>query len=580
MAGDSSAGILREVPLLAGLSDDLRERLAAGTEEVSLAAGEWLFHEGDAADSAFVVSAGRIDIVTEGPPEATIRTLKRGEVLGEIALLREGARTASVRARRDSRVVELDREQFELLIRDSPDFALALTRAMGEQIAINRRAPAREMPPTTIAVVGLHRGAPADDVADRLAGTLADHGTLAHLRDDPERSPAEYLGVLDRAEHAHERVLLVGGNRAGADETWTEFCLRESDLVLAVTEGAPDPAWLARHATLRGCELIVVGREIGDRVSQTLAPREMHLCYGRDALQRAVEMTARRLCGRAIGLVLSGGGARAFAHLGVLDELHAAGVRIDRIAGVSMGALIAANAAMGRSPEEIYEIFERSFVEQNPTNDYTIPAFAVIRGRKARRMLEEVFGSARIEALPHRFFCVSCDLIAREMVVHRTGLVREAVYPSLAIPGVFPPVSDGQDRLLVDGGVLDNLPVQTMARSAEGPIIAVDVSHPRGGSPDRPARPRLDRLARPLRRALTGSDVNLPRLGETLMRTLTLGSEDTASAALQHADLVIAPRVEGVGLLQWDQLARVRACGREAARAALESAPVVGAGQG
>src|SRR5271168_3350126 len=100
MSGDASAGILGEVPLLAGLADDLRERLAAGTDEVSLPAGEWLFHEGDAAESAYVVSSGRVDVVTEGPRGGVIRTLKRGEVLGEIALLREGTRTASVRARR------------------------------------------------------------------------------------------------------------------------------------------------------------------------------------------------------------------------------------------------------------------------------------------------------------------------------------------------------------------------------------------------------------------------------------------------------------------------------------------------
>ncbi len=571
----SSSRILGGVPLLAGLSENLRERLATGTEEVSLRAGEWLFHEGESADSAFVVSGGRVEVISEGPPNVVIRALKRGEVLGEIALLRAGVRTASARARRDSTLIELGREQFELLIRDSPEFALGLTRAMGEQIAVNRRAPAREIPPSTVGVIGLHPGAPANDVAERLAVALAGHGTLAVLREDPQRPPVEYRAVLDRAEHAHDRVLLVGGNRSGADETWTEFCLRESDLVLAVTEGAPDPAWLARHATLRGCELIIVGREIGERVAASLAPRETHLCYGRDALLRTIDVTARRLCGRAIGLVLSGGGARAFAHLGVLDELHAAGVQVDRIAGVSMGALIGANAAMGRSPEEIYEIFESSFIGQNPTNDYTIPAFSVIRGRKTRRMLEQSFGSARIEALPHRFFCVSCDLISREMVVHRAGLVREAVYPSLAIPGVFPPVADGRDRLLVDGGVLDNLPVQTMARSAEGPIIAVDVSQPRGQASDRPGRPRLELLARPLRRALTGSDAALPRLGETLMRTLTLGSEDTARAALEHADLVISPEVEGVGMLQWDQLPRVRAIGRAAAQEALASSSLV-----
>ncbi len=282
MARASSAHILGEVPLLAGLSEDVREELAAGTRELSIRAGEWLFHEGEEAESAFVVSSGRLEVVSEGPPSAVIRALKRGEVLGEIALLHEGTRTASVRARRDSTVVELGREQFELLIRNSPEFALALTRAMGAQIAINRRAPARAMPPSTIAVVGLHTGAPAGAVADRLAAALAGHGTLGRLQDDPSRPPADYLSVLDRAEHAHERILLVGGT---GDDAWTDFCLRESDLVLAVTEGEPDPAWLRRHATLRGCELLVVGWR-----SATVPSR-------RSRRARCTSATARTRCG-------------------------------------------------------------------------------------------------------------------------------------------------------------------------------------------------------------------------------------------------------------------------------------------
>lgn len=576
MAGTSSARVLGEVPLLAGLPEGVREQLAAGTRDASVGAGEWLFREGDAAESAFVVCSGRLEVVSEGPPSLILRALKRGDVLGEIALLQQGTRTASVRARRDSTLIELAREQFELLIRGAPDFALALTRSMGAQIAANQRPVERETPPSTIAVVGLHAGAPTATVVQRLAAGLARHGTVAILRVDAGQSGADYPATLDRAEHGHDRVLLAGGTGGDDDAAWTAFCLGEADVVVAVTEGNPDPHWLRRQAALQGCELIAVGRDLDERVIDAITPRELHVCNGEESLQRTIEVTARRLCGRAIGLVLSGGGARAFAHLGVLDELHAAGVRIDRIAGVSMGGLIAANLAMGRSSQEIYDIFDHSFIEQNPTNDYTIPAFALIRGRKTRRLLEEVFGSARIEALPLRFFCVSCDLVARELVVHRTGLVREAVYSSLAIPGVFPPVADRHDRLLVDGGVLDNLPVQTMSRTAEGPIIAVDVSH-RSGAPERAPRPRLDRLARPLRRALTGSEAALPRLADTLMRTLTLGSADTATAALRHADLVITPQIEGVGLLQWDQLARVREIGRQAARTALESSPQIAA---
>ena len=183
-----------------------------------------------------------------------------------------------------------------------------------------------------------------------------------------------------------------------------------------------------------------------------------------------------------------------------------------------------------------------------------------------------MFGELRIEELPLRFFCLSCDLIAREAVLHRTGRVVDAVYPSAAIPGVFPPVATRDGRLLVDGGVLDNLPVATMARTGEGPVIAVDVSG-RVGQFRRPERPGITRLRRPIRRALTGSDAEIPRLGETIMRTVTVGSIDTFAAAHLHADLVIAPRIEGIGLLDWKALLRVVELGRRAAREALAAQP-------
>ena len=122
--------------------------------------------------------------------------------------------------------------------------------------------------------------------------------------------------------------------------------------------------------------------------------------------------------------------------------------------------------------------------------------------------------------------------------------------------------------------MLDNLPAETMWRAAEGPIVAVDVSG-RPGAPRESPRARAARMGRPVRRALTGSGAPAPRLGDTLLRTLTLGSSDTAAAARRHADLVIEPRTEGVGVLEWGRLDAMRALGRDAARAALERAPGV-----
>jgi predicted acylesterase/phospholipase RssA/CRP-like cAMP-binding protein len=558
-----TATFLRNVRVLAGLPDELLERLAGQVEHVHVRAGEWIMRDGDTADSLFILASGRVEVIDEGPPEALIRVLARGDVVGELALLSEDIRSASVRARRDTELLELGRAGFEALIEEAPSFALGLTRSMGAQLAASRAPIVAATPPRTIAVVGLNSAAPTADVAEVLADALSSHGSVASLRGGE-------LPTIDQAERDNDRVILRGG--ASTDDEWTALCIREAELVVAITTGVPDPVWMKRATALQGCELLVFGTAVSGETLSALTPREVQVVADAARRREALEATARRIAGRSLGVVFSGGGARALAHLGVLEELSAAGVRFDRVAGVSLGSFVAAATAAGFTTEFIYKTFERGFVATNPSNDFAVPAYSLLRGAKARRLLYEAFGERRIEELPLRFFCQSCDLIAREAVLHRTGPVVDALYPSAAIPGVFPPVATRDGRLLVDGGVLDNLPVATMARTGEGPVIAVDVSG-RTGQFTRPQRPGLARLGRPVRRALTGSEAEIPRLGETILRTVTVGSINTLAAAHLHADLVITPQIEGIGLLDWKAFARVTELGRRAAREALAADP-------
>lgn len=567
----SEVAFLRQVSVLADLPDELLARLAADAVHVRLKAGDWLFREGERAETLYVLVGGRVEVVAEGPPEVLIRVMRRGEVLGELALLQEGIRTASVRARRDSELLEVSRAQFETLIREAPSFAIGLTRTMGARLAASR-APVQAPPqPHTVAVIGLEPAAAVAEVAELLAAALRDHGTVAQLRPEPERSAADRVALLDRAEAEEDRVVLVGGASRPGDE-WTDFCAREAELVLAVGAGAPAPEWLARGEALSGCELLVIGAGIDGAALAAFEPREVQVVTEPQDLPDRISSTARRLTGTSLGLALSGGGARAFAHLGVFDELYEAGITIDRIGAVSMGAVVGAAYASGFDRDAISDAFQTGFVDSNPTGDYAPPFFSLVRGKRTRDRLRNYFSDRRIEALPSRFFCVSCDLVARESVLHRTGAVYEAVRASVCIPGVFPPIATPDGRLLVDGGVLDNLPVEAMARSGEGPVIAVEVSAQMGAF-SKPVRPGIARLARPFRRWLTGDEAEIPRLGETIIRTLTVGSIDTVAAAKRHADVLIQPRLEGIGMLDWSQLDQAREAGREATRAALEQAP-------
>ena len=566
------AKLLSSVRTLAELPGNLLEQLATESEHVHLTSGEWLFRAGDPADSLFVIRSGRLEVLADDHSEARIRILKRGQTLGELALLTGGTRTASVRAVRDSELIELGRDHFESLLRDEPAFAVGLTGALGAQLAASRAPSHEAVPPRVVSVLRVDPAAPTE-FAEMLGGELARHGSVAMLTKDQAGSRAQWNQSLDRAERSTDRVLLVGDG-SDSESEWNDFCARETDLVVALTSGRPAPAWLARNDILRDSELVSTG--LADSELARSAPRNTTVA-GSDRLGAAAGSLARRLSGKAVGVVLSGGGARAFAHLGAMEELIHSGLTIDRIAGVSMGSVVAAGIALGKTPEELSKEFDEGFVKENPTRDYTLPLFSLIRGRRAERLLRGLLGEARIEELAIRYFSLSCDLISRQKVIHRYGPLFEAVRASLSIPGIFPPVKTVDGRLLVDGGVLDNLPVSTMAADAEGPIIAIDVTGKMGGTLRAP-RPRLAGLEQTARRFLTGREYELPRLPETIMRTLTVGSIDTVVEARKHADLLIQPEVEGCGMLEWGQLESVREAGRQAVLAELESVARVAGG--
>src|SRR4051812_13763668 len=118
-----TSDFLRNVPVLAGLSHELLERLAGEVREVRVRAGDWVLREGEAAESLFIVRGGRLDVLTEGPREAVIRVLRRGDVLGELALLHEGTRSVSARAPRDAELLEVRRRALEAPIQDAPDLS-------------------------------------------------------------------------------------------------------------------------------------------------------------------------------------------------------------------------------------------------------------------------------------------------------------------------------------------------------------------------------------------------------------------------------------------------------------------------
>jgi NTE family protein len=342
--------------------------------------------------------------------------------------------------------------------------------------------------------------------------------------------------------------------------------MRQADRVVAIVGDDAPADWVRYHPALLECDLVITGS--GSTAAEWVAevrPAATHRIRPAERI-RDVQRVARRLTGRAIGLVLSGGGARAFAHLGVLEELTAAGVEIDRVGGASMGAFIGAMYAQELEAEEIDARCYDEFIRRRPLGDYNFPRVSLSRGDRAKRMILRNM-PGRIEELPRDFYCISADLISGQQVTHRSGGLAYSVSASMCLPVMAPPVADG-DRYLIDGGAINNLPVDEMSKGSEGPIIAVDVtarSEPPGGE-HADSRTRTKDWP-------WDDEAPMPTIGETITRLVLMGSVDTAEAARQHADLVILPDDDGVGLFEFHMMDTMRESGRRAARRALAAAP-------
>jgi len=535
-----SLSTLACVPLLAGADAEALEALAADAYPRRVLAGEWLIREGDDAEDLYVVLRGRLRAVA-GADGRTLRVLGPGAAIGELALLTGSARSASVQAVRDSTLLQLGRGRFvELMERDS-GFAAAVARELAAQLQASGGLAAPPSRPALLTLRRVDAGVPLAAVASSLAHALSTYGPVEILGAD-----AAGTSAVEQAEQENAHVLLVDETGAGV---WSDLCARQADRTLLVaTADSPPPDEPSPDA-----DLVVLGPSSGAALRTLLdavQPRAHHRLATTEPSDPGAGRLARRLVGRALGVVLSGGGARGFAHIGALAELEADGIEIDRYGGCSMGSFIAAMAAAGWSPGDIRDRCDEELVRRSPFNDYTLPRVALIRSRKAARMFDRLFGEMTIEELAKPLFTVSADLLSSRLVIHRRGSVTEAVGASMSIPGLVPPLSRS-GRLLVDGGVLNNLPIDAMADSGEGPIVAVDVVR------------RLEVSAE--------DEPPLPSIMETLSRATVLGSVERAERNRELALLVITPEAQDIPLRDFRALDRAVEAGRAAARAALDA---------
>jgi NTE family protein len=580
-------GRMRGSALFDALPLDIQEALARHLVPISLEGGATLMREGEEADGLYLVRAGRLLARRcMGDETVVLGEIGRGEVVGEAALLTAQPRSATVVALRDTELLRLSVEAFESVVAEHPTFLRPVAAQVVSRMLAAGSGPPTARPVTTVAVVPVHATPAADQAARALAAALVavvGRATIAGPDDEPSAGPTG-LTDAERAqalESEHDLVVY----RADADDgAWTRRCLRQADAVVLVADAAqrPDRTSIeelvaAHRARIElPVELVLVHPPDCDEPSETRrwlerrSVRRHHHVRAGDAAH--VARVARLLTNRGIGLVLSGGGARSMAEIGVVQAMVELGIPIDAVGGTSAGSLVAGAVARGWSVERIRSVVRKAVVESSNPVDLTVPVTSLASGRRMTDRLREAAGELDLEDLWLDFFCVSTNLSRNRPWVHRRGRGWRAIRASMSIPGVFPPVAEDGD-VLVDGGLVDNLPVGEMRRGHAGiTVVAVDVGVRRGLAagdlPDSTVvhgwQVVLDRV-HPRRRSpeMAGMLTILARLSE-----LGGGGGDRGT---DRGDVLVRPDVERFALLDFSSFDRLIEVGHSAAEPVLRS---------
>ena len=278
---------------------------------------------------------------------------------------------------------------------------------------------------------------------------------------------------LSQQEEKVDIIFYLADQEGGA--VWADYCSRQSDSVLYIGKGSTLPLqypFKRQHNLVEELVLVHPQETSLPQHSQSWGQyfpnsRCHHIRY---PFQKDVARLVRTLMGRAIGVVMGGGGARGFAHIGALKAFEELNIPIDIIGGTSMGSLVAASHALGWSPSHITDTFRHFFLESGGLQEYTIPLFSFIKGRKIKNALKALIQKIMIEDLWLPFFCVATNLTNGKKALHTQGELLEALLSSFAIPGVLPPVLK-KGHILVDGAFLDNLPSDPCARKAPARLL-------------------------------------------------------------------------------------------------------------
>ncbi|XP_075158640.1 patatin like phospholipase domain containing sws isoform X1 [Haematobia irritans] len=505
---------------------------------IFLESGRAVYRQDEMSDSTYIVLSGRMrSVITQSSGKKEIvGEYGKGDLVGIVEMITETCRTTTVMAVRDSELAKLPEGLFNAIKLRYPIVVTKLISLLSHRIlgtmqsrSTGTAAPLEANPVThkysTVALVPVSEDVPLTAFTYELFHSLCAIGPTLRLTSEVVR---KQLGVHTFEQsneyrltswlaQQEDRYIITLYQCDASLSAWTQRCMRQADVILIVGLGDRAPAvgkfereidrlamrtqkelvllysetdsskpnntlqwlnarpWVTKHHHVQCVKRMFTRKSqyrINDLYSRVLMSEpNMHSDFSR---------LARWLTGNSIGLVLGGGGARGAAHIGMMKAIQEAGIPIDMVGGVSIGALMGALWCSDRNittvtqkAREWCKKMTKWFLQ---LLDLTYPITSMFSGREFNKTIRDTFGDVSIEDLWIPYFTLTTDITASCHRIHTNGSLWRYVRSSMSLSGYMPPLCDPKDgHLLLDGGYVNNLPADVMRNLGAAHIIAIDV---------------------------------------------------------------------------------------------------------
>jgi NTE family protein len=553
-----------------------RAAIEAEFAKMPLKRGETLLRQGEVADALYIVVSGRFEVRIRERADP-VAEIGPGSPVGEIAFLAGGERTATVTALRDSLVLRLGRADFDKLCLRNPQIWRSLTATLASRLAQQTagRTHSSEPVPRTVAIIPAGSKPIPERFVELLLSAYAAVGRTLVLQSSTlagvigEGAAADIAGsaateALNALESAYDVILYI----ADRDLTpWSEKAIRQADVLFRVGVASPqteNPVAENAHERFAATLLPAAAQRLVLLHERRRAPRgTRHWLAGRDVRMHHhvslsdrldVDRLVRFVRGEALGFVACGGGAFCAAHVGLYKAFAEAGISFDIMGGTSGGSAMAAAFALGRDPDEIDQMIHDIFITNGAMRRYTWPRYSILDHTHFDRLLAEHYSGIDIEDLWIPFFAISTNLSRYSVHRHVGGDLWHAIRASGSIPALLPPFYTEDGQMLVDGCLLDNVPVRVMHEMKRGPNVVVAFAVPQLERFDvdyrtLPSRGTLvRRMLQPYgRKPLPAA----PSLGSVLLRSLMANRQGFEQHLTPNDLLIVPPLPQDMGILDW-----------------------------